>query len=100
MQFDTILKTLFQSPNLALLELLTDAPVREWINVEIPKAQMNKLDLVAWLTNGCLYHLKRPSTSGGLSIFTDGLPDSNLAIQLGTVASKGVPGTQRISRLK
>src|SRR5438067_10548544 len=61
MQFDTILKTLFQSSHLLLLELLTDAPVREWINVEIPKAQMNKLDLVAWLTNGSLYHLELQS---------------------------------------
>jgi hypothetical protein len=34
-----------------LLESLTEAPVREWINVEIPNARMNKLDLVAWLTD-------------------------------------------------
>jgi hypothetical protein len=35
-----------------LLESLTEAPVREWINVEIPNARMIKLDLVAWLTDG------------------------------------------------
>src|SRR5437899_5096563 len=61
MRFDTILKTLFQSSGLLLLELLTDAPIREWINVEIPKAQMNKLDLVAWLADGRLYHLELQS---------------------------------------
>src|SRR5713226_4263105 len=61
MQFDTILKTLFQSSHLLLLESLTDVPIREWINVEIPKAQMNKLDLVAWLTDGRLYHLELQS---------------------------------------
>src|SRR5260370_3651570 len=61
MRFDTILKTLFQSSHLLLLELLTDAPIREWINVEIPKAQMNKLDLVAWLADGRLYHLELQS---------------------------------------
>jgi len=56
MHFDTILKTLFQSSGFLLLELLTNAPIREWINVEIPKAQMNKLDLVAWLADGRLFH--------------------------------------------
>src|SRR6266511_2113707 len=61
MRFDTILKTLFQSSSLLLLELLTHAPVREWINVEIPKAQMNKVDLVAWLADGRLYHLELQS---------------------------------------
>jgi predicted transposase YdaD len=61
MHFDTILKTLFQSSSLLLLELLTNAPVREWINVEIPKAQINKVDLVAWLADGRLYHLELQS---------------------------------------
>jgi hypothetical protein len=61
MHFDTILKRLFQSSSLLLLELLTNAPVREWINVEIPKAQMNKVDLVAWLADGRLYHLELQS---------------------------------------
>src|SRR5258708_37630870 len=61
MHFDTILKTLFQASGLRLLELLTNAPVREWINVEIPSAQMRKLDLVAWLADGRLYHLELQS---------------------------------------
>src|SRR5438876_3242043 len=61
MHFDTILKTLFQASCLRLLESLTNAPVREWINVEIPSARMNKLDLVAWLTDGRLYHLELQS---------------------------------------
>ena len=61
MHFDTILKTLFQASCLRLLESLTTAPVREWINVEIPSARMNKLDLVAWLTDGRLYHLELQS---------------------------------------
>src|SRR6266404_4859624 len=63
MRFDTILKTLLQSSHLLLLELLTSAPIREWINVEIPKAQLNKLDLVAWLADGRLYHLELQSTN-------------------------------------
>src|SRR5260221_12462982 len=63
MRFDTILKTLLQSSGLLLLELLTEAPIREWINVEIPKAQMNKLDLVAWLADGRLYHLELQSAN-------------------------------------
>src|SRR5215831_4537325 len=61
MRFDTILKALFQSSRLRLLESLTQASVREWINVEIPNARMNKLDLVAWLTDGRLYHLEMQS---------------------------------------
>jgi predicted transposase YdaD len=61
MQFDTVLKTLFQSSRLLMLESLTGAPIREWINVELPKAQMNKLDLVAWLTDDRLYHLELQS---------------------------------------
>ena len=61
MHYDTILKTLFQSSRLRLLESLTNAPVREWINVEIPNVRMNKLDLVAWLTDGRLYHLELQS---------------------------------------
>jgi len=36
MRFDTILETVFQSSRL-LLESLTDAPIRKWINVEIPQ---------------------------------------------------------------
>src|SRR5260221_5792213 len=63
MRFDTILKTLLQSSGLLLLELLTEAPIREWINVEIPKAQMNKLDLVAWHGNGRLYQLELQSAN-------------------------------------
>src|SRR6266545_1982366 len=59
--FDTVLKTLFQASSLWLLESLTKAPVREWINVEIPSARMNRLDLVAWLTDGRLYHLELQS---------------------------------------
>jgi hypothetical protein len=35
MHFDTILKTLFQSSQLLLLESLTDAPIREWIACEL-----------------------------------------------------------------
>src|SRR5882672_5414720 len=61
LRYDTILKTLFQSSRLRLLESLTHASVREWINVEIPNARMNKLDLVAWLTDGRLYHLELQS---------------------------------------
>jgi hypothetical protein len=49
MRFDTMLKTLFQSSGLLLLDLLTDAPIREWINV------------VAWLADGRLYHLELQS---------------------------------------
>src|SRR5258708_39583704 len=58
MRFDTILKALFQSSGLLPLELLTDAPILEWINVGIPKSQMSKVDLVAWLADGRLYHLE------------------------------------------
>lgn len=61
MRFDTILKSLFQSSRLRLLESLTGVPVREWINVEIPNVSMSKLDLVAWLTDGRLYHLELQS---------------------------------------
>ena len=61
MHFDTVLKTLFQSSRLLLLESLAGVPIREWINVELPKAQLNKLDLVAWLADGRLYHLELQS---------------------------------------
>jgi len=57
MRFDTILKALFQSSRLRLPESLTHASVREWINVEILDARMNKLDLVAWLTRMVEYYL-------------------------------------------
>src|SRR5258707_1504913 len=61
MHFDTTLKALFQASRLRLLESLTHAAVREWINVEIPNTRMSKLDLVAWLTDGRLYHLELQS---------------------------------------
>src|SRR5258708_32517432 len=61
MHFDTVLKTLLQSSRLLLLESLAGVPIREWINVELPKAQLNKLDLVAWLADGRLYHLELQS---------------------------------------
>src|SRR5262249_53485789 len=57
MRFDTILKALFQSSRLRLLESLTHASVREWINVQIPDARLDKLDLVAWLARMVEYYL-------------------------------------------
>src|SRR6185436_3995597 len=59
MQFDTILKSLFQNSH--ALESILKAPVREWINVEVPAPHMSKLDLVAWLSDGRLFHLELQS---------------------------------------
>ena len=56
--FDGALKELFQSLGPTLIERLAGAPAREWLNVELPKTGARRVDLVAWLANGELFHLE------------------------------------------
>jgi predicted transposase YdaD len=60
-QFDTVLKELIlQSPS-RLLEQLAGSPIREWLNVELPRTRNARVDLVAWLEDGRLWHLELQS---------------------------------------
>lgn len=58
MQFDETLKQQLQATHLRLLGQLAGAPVRRWLNVELPRTQMRRVDLLAELETGVLFHLE------------------------------------------
>ncbi|MBI3472395.1 MAG: DUF4351 domain-containing protein [Candidatus Solibacter usitatus] len=55
---DRALKELFQNLGGGLTERLAGAPAREWLNVELPQTVAPRVDLVAWLEDGALFHLE------------------------------------------
>ncbi|MBI3469924.1 MAG: hypothetical protein HY013_01040, partial [Candidatus Solibacter usitatus] len=61
--FDRALKELLQSFGSGLTERLAGAPAREWINVELPQTLAPRVDLVAWLEDGSLFHLEFQSSN-------------------------------------
>lgn len=58
MRFDEAIKEILQSTHLRLLEKLSGSTVRRWLNVESPQTQMRRIDLLAELENGELFHLE------------------------------------------
>ncbi|MFN7933549.1 MAG: hypothetical protein U0R19_09490 [Bryobacteraceae bacterium] len=58
MRFDEAIKEILQSTHLRLLEHLSGSTVRNWLNVELPQTRMRRIDLLADLANGQLFHLE------------------------------------------
>ncbi len=59
MQYDIVLKSLLRGSS--LLPQLMGSPASEWLNVEIPKPQLPRADILARLLDGRLYHLELQS---------------------------------------
>lgn len=57
-RFDEAIKEILQSTHLRLLEHLAGSTVRNWLNVELPQTRMRRIDLLADLANGQLFHLE------------------------------------------
>jgi len=58
-QYDLILKDLFQRDRPSLLDRLTGGiAIREFLNVELPKVQERRVDLVLLLEDGTVLHIE------------------------------------------
>jgi len=57
-RFDEAIKEILQSTHLRLLEKLSGSTVKRWLNVELPQTQMRRIDLLAELANGELFHME------------------------------------------
>lgn len=68
-QFDTVLKDVVLASATSLPGRLTGSNVAEWLNVEMPKVQANRLDLVGWLEDGRLFHAELQSTNDSEMIY-------------------------------
>jgi len=60
--FDALVKTLIQSSGVALRQLNLE-PVVEWLNVELPKTQNQRVDLLGRMVDGRLLHIELQSTN-------------------------------------
>ena len=58
MKYDATLKHLFERSARGLLRMLTGATVTEWLNVEMPKTNLPRLDLLGRLSSGGLCHYR------------------------------------------
>ncbi len=68
-QFDTVLKDVVLASATSLPGRLTGSNVAEWLNVEMPKVQANRLDLVGWLEDRRLFHAELQSTNDSEMIY-------------------------------
>jgi hypothetical protein len=57
-RFDETLKQLLQFTHSTLAEKLAGHPVRRWLNVELAETRMRRVDLLAELETGELFHLE------------------------------------------
>jgi len=60
-RFDEALKQLLQFAESRLVEVLAGAPVKRWLNVEFAQTQLRRVDLLAELENGELFHVELQS---------------------------------------
>jgi hypothetical protein len=57
-KYDVVLKELFTRSARGLLELLTGATVTEWLNIELPRVNAPRMDLLGRLSNGLLCNIE------------------------------------------
>lgn len=75
-EYDTVLKSLLQSPQNIILERITGARVERWLNVEFPEVQQTRVDLLGTTANAeRLIGLELQSTN-----------DSNLPLRMAEYA--------------
>lgn len=65
MRYDVTLKTIFQSPPIKLLEMLTGATPEEFLTVEYPSVKMRRPDLVFRSTDGAIHQFELQSGNDG-----------------------------------
>ena len=63
MSYDPALKLIITFANSRIVQHLAGAPVRRWLNVELPSTQVRRVDLLAELETGELFHLELQSTN-------------------------------------
>lgn len=61
--YDPALKQILTFSQSRLIEHLAGAPVRRWLNVELPDTQVRRADLLAELETGELFHMELQSTN-------------------------------------
>jgi hypothetical protein len=54
MKYDATLKQLFERSARGLLRMLTGGTVSEWLNVELPRVNVPRMDLFGRMTHGGL----------------------------------------------
>lgn len=59
--YDTVLKLLLRGSARGLILQLTDAPIVRWLNVELPRAQQPRVDLLGETESGDLEHIELQS---------------------------------------
>jgi hypothetical protein len=65
-EYDTVLKTLLQhSPN-SIIRQITGTSIERWHNVEIPRVEQMRVDLLGEGANGELVHIELQSTNDPL----------------------------------
>ena len=70
--YDVTLKMLLQSSASIALREITGAAVVKWLNVELPKVQNPRLDLLGETTGGGLVQVELQSTNDPTMAFADG----------------------------
>ncbi len=53
-QYDTVLKSLLQSPRSLLLKDVAGAQIGQWLNVELPQVSQTRVDLLGKTADGAL----------------------------------------------
>jgi hypothetical protein len=62
-KYDVTLKTLFTRSARGLLRRLTGGSVTEWLNVEMPRVNVPRLDLLGRFSNGALWNIEFQTTN-------------------------------------
>lgn len=63
MNYDPALKQILTFAHSRMVEHLAGAPVRRWLNAELPDTQVRRADLLAELETGELFHMELQSTN-------------------------------------
>jgi predicted transposase YdaD len=63
--YDPALKQILTFAHSRLVERLAGAPIRRWLNVELPDTRVRRADLLAELETGDLFHLELQSRNDG-----------------------------------
>ena len=66
--YDVTLKSLLQTPGGGFLQRLTGAAVEHWMNIELPRVQTGRVDLLGRMAAGDLLHVELQSAND----FSDG----------------------------
>jgi hypothetical protein len=61
--YDVALKLLLQGPARLIMRELTGATIKKWLDVELPKIQNPRVDLVGETTEGDLVHIELQSAN-------------------------------------